>query len=47
MMSYTIDTNLDPDQIPDDFLSATSDFLCALFDRPKKVSVESVVLSNR
>ncbi|XP_050436631.1 D-dopachrome decarboxylase-like [Adelges cooleyi] len=36
-MSYTIDTNLGPGQIPEDFLSETSDFLSALFDRPKKV----------
>ncbi|XP_060881249.1 macrophage migration inhibitory factor-like [Metopolophium dirhodum] len=36
-MSYTIDTNLAASQVPDGFLSDTSDFLCALFDRPKKV----------
>ncbi|XP_015377086.1 PREDICTED: macrophage migration inhibitory factor-like [Diuraphis noxia] len=36
-MSYTIDTNLAAHQLPDGFLSNTSDFLCVLFDRPKKV----------
>ncbi|KAF0774186.1 macrophage migration inhibitory factor-like [Aphis craccivora] len=36
-MSYTIDTNLTASQVPDGFLSGTSDFLCALFNRPKKV----------
>ncbi|XP_025204093.1 macrophage migration inhibitory factor-like [Melanaphis sacchari] len=36
-MSYTIDTNLAASQLPDGFLSGTSDFLCTLFNRPKKV----------
>lgn len=38
-MSYTIDTNLTASQIPDGFLSGTSDFLGALFNRPKKVNI--------
>lgn len=41
-MSYTVDTNLAPDRIPDDFLSGMSDFLCAMFDRPKRVSSKQV-----
>ncbi|XP_027852827.1 macrophage migration inhibitory factor-like [Aphis gossypii] len=36
-MSYTIDTNLTASQVPDGFLSGTSDFLSTLFNRPKKV----------
>uniref|UniRef100_A0A2S2NRE8 L-dopachrome isomerase n=1 Tax=Schizaphis graminum TaxID=13262 RepID=A0A2S2NRE8_SCHGA len=36
-MSYTIDTNLAASQVPKGFLSGTSDFLCTLFNRPKKV----------
>uniref|UniRef100_A0A2S2R4I0 L-dopachrome isomerase n=1 Tax=Sipha flava TaxID=143950 RepID=A0A2S2R4I0_9HEMI len=38
-MSYTIDTNLPSDQIPDDFLPGMSEFLCTLFDRPRKVII--------
>lgn len=36
-MSYTIDTNLELNQIPKGFLSDTSEFLSRLFNRPKKV----------